>query len=83
MNDFDTELTGDGDAMGLALATDQKMVNLLEPLKPYKSAFDINKHRSLTNNISISKPVIAMQVMAFKSGDHGYADSRMDELLAA
>ena len=73
----------DGDAMGLALATDQKMVNLLEPLKPYKSAFDVNKHRALTRNISIPKPVVAMQVMAFKGGDQGYADNRMDELLAA
>lgn len=68
--------------MNYMMATDRKLAMLLEPLKPYKSAFDINKHRSLTRNIAIPKPVISMQVMAIKAGDEGYADSRMDALLA-
>lgn len=72
----------DGDAMGLMLATDQKMVNLIEPLRLHKSAFDISRYRGLTSNCAISKPVIATQAAAMRHGDVGVPTEAMDVFLA-
>ena len=66
----------DGDAMALILTLDKTMSDMIEPLSPHKSAFDISRYRSLSSNNSIPKPVVAT-ISSSLSGSSGKTDQSL------
>lgn len=49
----------DGDEVNCMLLLDNFMTEKMEPLKPYKSTFSMDRPYEVSNNLSIPKPVIA------------------------
>lgn len=70
--------------MGWMLALDNYMADLLEPLSPYKSCHDISSYRSISGNVSISKPVAACWTSALSHGARKkVSEGRMQQYAAA
>ena len=68
--------------MAATLATDQFMIELLEPLKSHKSAHSVTNYRTMSGNFSWSKPVMAMISAAVAQPDEREPTHLMDEFLA-
>lgn len=47
------------DALNFTLTLDEKLTELIKDLKPHKSCFELDRPRSISNNLSIPKTVVA------------------------
>lgn len=67
----------DGDALAAALTLDHELTLSMDALKPHKSAFDINNPRSISENLSMPKTVVASISNWLNAKDHHVDQSRM------
>lgn len=71
----------DGDALGGALTLDEEMTICMDAHLPHKSAFDINKPRTVSDNLAMPKTVVATVSAGVHAKEEWADQSSMHELL--
>lgn len=73
----------DGDALGGALTLDQELTVCMDAHLPHMSAFEINKPRTVSDNLAMPKTVVATVSAGIHSPDADEDQSLMEEFACA